>query len=69
MTSSLSRTMSIDSPSQVCPDCRRTTVIATHRWGRQRVHLGTWLPSCIPDIPPVHRDGSRLLGPARRVGL
>lgn len=69
MTSSLSRAVSVDSPPQVCPDCLRTLVIATHRWGRQRIHLGTWLPSCTPDVPTGHCDGSRLSGPARRVGL
>ncbi|MEV6877342.1 hypothetical protein [Amycolatopsis sp. NPDC051128] len=38
--------MPIDSAPQVCPQCQRPTVLVSHAWGRQWVHLGTWRPQC-----------------------
>lgn len=38
--------MTIDSVPQPCPKCQRTTVLVSHTWGRQWVHVGTWRPQC-----------------------
>jgi hypothetical protein len=40
--------VAVDSPPQPCPRCTRPTVLVTHAWGREWVHLGTWRPQCDP---------------------
>ncbi|SHG62679.1 hypothetical protein [Streptoalloteichus hindustanus] len=38
--------MSVDSTPQPCPHCLRPTVLVSHGWGREWVHLGTWRRQC-----------------------
>ena len=40
--------MLIDSQTQPCPRCLRSTVLGTFTWGRQWVHTGTWTLECGP---------------------
>ncbi|MDQ7805456.1 hypothetical protein Q5425_17040 [Amycolatopsis sp. A133] len=51
--------MSIDSVPQTCPRCRRPTVLMSHAWGRQWVHVGTWRPQCGNPHWAVHSAGHR----------
>lgn len=56
--------MWIDSVPQPCPRCARSTVLATLRWRRQWVHVGTWRPECERTPAPAVTGGA-LAGAAR----
>jgi ribosomal protein S27AE len=56
--------MWIDSAPQPCPRCSRSTVLATWRWRRQWVHVGTWRPECGRTAEPAVPGGT-LVGASR----